>query len=185
MGSSQTRAPTHVPCIGRQILNHCATTEALAGGFLTTAPPGKSFFNYHVPLEEAGMESLGLDDSVLLQLAPPCHRLSPHPAPGRCHAYLWQVQSGVAAASPGLALLCHTAPATPLTPASPGAAPPLASPGIKFAKQVSLLGRVQWPQRRWFILHSALLSREGMNLPVSAPSPVCCHSSSYRPPSWP
>ena len=25
MGSSQTRAWTHVPCIGRQILNHCAT----------------------------------------------------------------------------------------------------------------------------------------------------------------
>ena len=28
MGSSQTRARTHVPCIGRQILNHCATREA-------------------------------------------------------------------------------------------------------------------------------------------------------------
>ena len=29
VGSSQTRAWTHVPCIGRQILNHCATREAL------------------------------------------------------------------------------------------------------------------------------------------------------------
>ena len=29
MGSSQTRARTRVPCIGRQILNHCATREAL------------------------------------------------------------------------------------------------------------------------------------------------------------
>ena len=28
MGSSQTRARTHVPCIGRQFLNHCATREA-------------------------------------------------------------------------------------------------------------------------------------------------------------
>ena len=28
VGSSQTRAQTHVPCIGRQILNHCATREA-------------------------------------------------------------------------------------------------------------------------------------------------------------
>ena len=28
MGSSQTRAQTRVPCIGRQILNHCATREA-------------------------------------------------------------------------------------------------------------------------------------------------------------
>ena len=27
MGSSQTRAQTHVPCIGRRILNHCATRE--------------------------------------------------------------------------------------------------------------------------------------------------------------
>ena len=29
VGSSQTRARTCVPCIGRQILNHCATREAL------------------------------------------------------------------------------------------------------------------------------------------------------------
>ena len=28
MGSSQTRARTRVPCIGRQMLNHCATREA-------------------------------------------------------------------------------------------------------------------------------------------------------------
>ena len=28
VGSSQTRAQTCVPCIGRQILNHCATREA-------------------------------------------------------------------------------------------------------------------------------------------------------------
>ena len=29
VGSSQTRARTRVPCIGRQIPNHCATREAL------------------------------------------------------------------------------------------------------------------------------------------------------------
>ena len=29
VGSSQTRARTCVPCIGRQTLNHCATREAL------------------------------------------------------------------------------------------------------------------------------------------------------------
>ena len=28
MGSSRTRAQNHAPCIGRQILNHCATREA-------------------------------------------------------------------------------------------------------------------------------------------------------------
>ena len=31
VGSSQTGARTHVPCIGRQILNHCATREAQIG----------------------------------------------------------------------------------------------------------------------------------------------------------
>ena len=29
VGSSRTRARTRVPCIGRRILNHCATREAL------------------------------------------------------------------------------------------------------------------------------------------------------------
>ena len=33
VGSSQTRARTHVPCIGRRILNHCATREAHFGEF--------------------------------------------------------------------------------------------------------------------------------------------------------
>ena len=33
VGSSQTRARTCVPCIGRQILNHCATREALCVSF--------------------------------------------------------------------------------------------------------------------------------------------------------
>ena len=33
VGSSQTRARTRVPCIGRQILNHCATREALYSFF--------------------------------------------------------------------------------------------------------------------------------------------------------
>ena len=33
VGSSQTRARTRVPCIGRQILNHCATREARVLGF--------------------------------------------------------------------------------------------------------------------------------------------------------
>ena len=34
VGSSQTRAQTRVPCIGRQILNHCATREAPIFSFL-------------------------------------------------------------------------------------------------------------------------------------------------------
>ena len=34
--SSQTRARTRVPCIGRQILNHCATREALSALLIRT-----------------------------------------------------------------------------------------------------------------------------------------------------
>ena len=33
VGSSRTRALIRVPCIGRQILNHCATREALCCSF--------------------------------------------------------------------------------------------------------------------------------------------------------
>ena len=33
VGSSRTRARTRVPCIGRWILNHCATREAHISGF--------------------------------------------------------------------------------------------------------------------------------------------------------
>ena len=35
VGSSQTRAGTRVPCIGRQTLNHCATREAPVKRILT------------------------------------------------------------------------------------------------------------------------------------------------------
>ena len=38
VGSSQTRARTRVPCIGRQILNHCATREALLCFFIWCSP---------------------------------------------------------------------------------------------------------------------------------------------------
>ena len=36
VGSSRTRARTRVPCIGRQILNHCATREVLKYNFDVT-----------------------------------------------------------------------------------------------------------------------------------------------------
>ena len=35
VGSSRTRVRTRVPCIGRQILNHCATREALSSSLLS------------------------------------------------------------------------------------------------------------------------------------------------------
>ena len=41
VGSSQTRTRTRVPCIGRQILNHCATREALTNvNLLMSRLPG-------------------------------------------------------------------------------------------------------------------------------------------------
>ena len=39
VGSSQTRARTRVPCIGRQILNHCATREALSPSYSVLESP--------------------------------------------------------------------------------------------------------------------------------------------------
>ena len=42
VGSSQTRARTRVPCIGRQILNHCTTREALNTFFTDSNPSQKS-----------------------------------------------------------------------------------------------------------------------------------------------
>ena len=35
VGSSQTRARTRVPCIGRRTLNHCATREARLNSFMS------------------------------------------------------------------------------------------------------------------------------------------------------
>ena len=43
MGSSQIRAQTHVPCINRQILNHCATREALTHPFCLSSWLTQSF----------------------------------------------------------------------------------------------------------------------------------------------
>ena len=37
VGSSQTRDQTHVPCTGRQILNHWATKEVPDSAFLTSS----------------------------------------------------------------------------------------------------------------------------------------------------
>ena len=39
VGSSRSRARAHVPCIGRRILNHCATREALYQNFKEEITP--------------------------------------------------------------------------------------------------------------------------------------------------
>ena len=50
MGSSQTRARTRVPCIGKRILNHCATTTAMRSLCTTTksSPCSPQLENAHV-----------------------------------------------------------------------------------------------------------------------------------------
>ena len=52
VGSSQTRAQTRVPCIGRQILNHCATREAPHSLIYLFFPAfSKSFIHESIPTE--------------------------------------------------------------------------------------------------------------------------------------
>ena len=46
MGSSRTRARTRVPCIGRRILNHCATKEAPLRNFLKSQNSSRFFTNF-------------------------------------------------------------------------------------------------------------------------------------------
>ena len=56
VGSSQTRARTRVPCIGRQILNHCATREA----------HGKCFYSSYVIYLPCNLGKLLPTNSFLL-----------------------------------------------------------------------------------------------------------------------
>ena len=66
VGSSQTRARTCVPCVGRQILNHCATREALLIGFIFIIVSGvlpvwpSTFLHLQgwMPTTDASMKSL-------------------------------------------------------------------------------------------------------------------------------
>ena len=48
VGSSQTGARTRVPCIGRQILNHCATREALCHIFFIPSSDDGHLGCFHV-----------------------------------------------------------------------------------------------------------------------------------------
>ena len=46
VGSSQSRARTRVPCIGRQILNHCATREAPSKSFIVSGLTFRSLIHF-------------------------------------------------------------------------------------------------------------------------------------------
>ena len=62
MGSSWTRAQTRVPCIGRRVLNHCATRE-VPGGIFKTLPTflrGRRLHSRRAPLASPPGGFLGL-----------------------------------------------------------------------------------------------------------------------------
>ena len=93
VGSSQTRARTRVPCIGRQIFNHCATREA----------PVQLFS--HKPREPTSFWTAPWEDSstVLVQcvlsmspLLPPSPPQSPPVSPP-----IWSILEGSATVHPG------------------------------------------------------------------------------------
>ena len=89
VGSSQARARTHVPCIGRRILNHCATrgapTDIYFSPFWSLGSPGSRcqyirflvrtcFLTYrHLPShdESAGLSSSSYKDTNPIVEVPP------------------------------------------------------------------------------------------------------------------
>ena len=92
VGSSRTRARTCVPCVGRRILNHCATREVLIFGFKTCfgCPDGCPHSSLCVPAPSTPLQprvlgiwgrpgSAGLSGIVRLLPAPSPSPVSPHP----------------------------------------------------------------------------------------------------------
>ena len=73
VGSSQTRARTRVPCISRQILNHCATREAPSVNFL-----------YSITLNSISL-------SCTLNLLPICNFIAPIGHLALHHYYYYSV----------------------------------------------------------------------------------------------
>ena len=93
VGSSQTRARTRVPCIGRQILNHCATREALK--FISVIPFEALF----------GRQSLGKRLPPAWGAFPPAFE----GVPSFWHGHLWGQQAG-SRFQPGAAVALRTWP---------------------------------------------------------------------------
>ncbi|XP_059934171.1 RING finger protein 24 isoform X1 [Mesoplodon densirostris] len=60
LGSSQTRARTHVPHIGRRTLNHCATREALFSSMSSDFP----HYNFRMP--NIGFQNLPLNIYIVV-----------------------------------------------------------------------------------------------------------------------
>ena len=80
VGSSQTRARTRVPCISRQILNHCATREALPQFFLK----GRGVNNGQktLDLHDVGHGYLNVRDNHCLRLETSQHQREPSGSSG-------------------------------------------------------------------------------------------------------
>ena len=96
VGSSQTRARTRVPCIGRWILNHCATREA---------PNGPGFANLQLwSTAHPSLSSLWVLPSPAHKVSPSLSSILPSPPPLPVPPAL---ESGV---DPSLKLFCITPP---------------------------------------------------------------------------
>ena len=72
VGSSQTRAQTHVPCISRQILNHCATGEA--GATFLNRYVTKNICKWQINMKKCS-PSLSLENCKLKQQDATTHQL--------------------------------------------------------------------------------------------------------------
>ena len=77
VGSSQTRAQTRVPCIGRQTLNHCATREALVYSFMSFQRCIESCIPYHSTMQKSAITlKIPLCDTSLVNDSPYCQSLA-------------------------------------------------------------------------------------------------------------
>ena len=68
--SSQTRARTHIPCIGRQILNHCATREALLSPLNHLGTLVENLLTLNVRIYSWALKSLQLIHTSVLMPVP-------------------------------------------------------------------------------------------------------------------
>ena len=111
VGSSQTRARTRVPCIGRQILNHCATREARIFFLMIRRPPRSTLFPYTTlfrskrgPLFIAVRGPLTVAASLVAEHRLQMHRLSNRGSRAQLLHGMWDLpRPGLEPVSPALA----------------------------------------------------------------------------------
>ena len=93
MGSSRTRARTRVSCIGRWILNYCATREARPDGFernLSSIISAPKSFSFIFELQRTQLLTTGCHYILI----PPVHSLTQKPVSQNRHVSLSSVEDG-------------------------------------------------------------------------------------------